>query len=193
MATLIEGRREEYPLMLTAGVLEAFERGVICGVGRGPKWTKGGGRRSTELNWRGAGSRTRGIACGLIGNVASDGAIGLSDSPVILCEAKGQIFDENFDARVDGVMNPASTSLSSGVSLGMIDRQSSIFSVGDGKDVGEGGGCVDGVYRNTMSVHRWKTVSDMCSRQLTAMRKVISFMLISTVFKPDILLQARAE
>lgn len=110
-----------------------------------------------------------------------------------LCEAKGQILEGNFGVGAGGVINPASNSLSSGVSFGIMDRQSSFFSIGDGKDVGEGGGWGDGVYRKTMSVHRWKTVSEICRRQLTAVRKVISFMLISSVFKPDILLHARAE
>lgn len=58
-------------------------------------------------------------------------------------------------------------------------------------DPGDGGWV--GVYFKTMSVQRWKTASVICNCQLTAMRKAISFWLISKVFNPDILLHARAE
>lgn len=50
-----------------------------------------------------------------------------------------------------------------------------------------------GVNFNTMSVHRWYVVSDMCSFHCTASRNTSSFWLISAVGRPEILLQARAE
>lgn len=49
------------------------------------------------------------------------------------------------------------------------------------------------VYRSIMSVQRWKTASVTCKRQLIAVRNVISFIVISCVLSPDILLHARAE
>src|SRR5690349_9102402 len=55
------------------------------------------------------------------------------------------------------------------------------------------GGAGGGVYLRTISFHLWKTSSTMWSFQLTAIRKAISFWLISWVLSPEILLQARAE
>lgn len=69
---------------------------------------------------------------------------------------------------------------------------------GDDDDNGEIG-VEDGVvvvvevYFKIRSVHRWKTDSDTCKRQLMASRNVISFMLISCALRPEILLHARAE
>ena len=60
-------------------------------------------------------------------------------------------------------------------------------------EIGDPGERAEGVYRKTTSLHRWKTDSEMWSFQLTASRKAISFVLISCVFRPDILLHARAE
>jgi hypothetical protein len=80
----------------------------------------------------------------------------------------------------------------SGLRLRIIDFQSADWSANRGHDEPGVGGWV-GVYFKTMSVQRWKTASVMCNCQLTAKRKAISFWLISKVFKPEILLHARAE
>jgi hypothetical protein len=50
-----------------------------------------------------------------------------------------------------------------------------------------------GVNFKTRSVQRWKVASQMCRRHSTASRNINSFWLISNVFKPEILLHARAE
>jgi hypothetical protein len=80
-----------------------------------------------------------------------------------------------------------------GLSLRMIDFQSADCSAACFGQAALGDGGCDGVYLRTISVQRWNTASVICSRQLTARRKVISFWLISSVFSPEILLQARAE
>lgn len=80
----------------------------------------------------------------------------------------------------------------SGVSLGMIfchdHGLSSPVGEGNPEDV-----VTVGVYLRTISVHRWKTVSEICNFQSTAFKNVNSFSLISWVSNPEILLHARAE
>ncbi len=62
-----------------------------------------------------------------------------------------------------------------------------------GEDLGKESVDADGEYFSTISVQRWKTGSGMWSFQFTAVKKAISFALISLAFSPEILLQARAE
>jgi hypothetical protein len=50
-----------------------------------------------------------------------------------------------------------------------------------------------GVNFKTRSVQRWKRASETCRRHPTASRNINSFWLISRVFRPEILLHARAE
>ena len=77
---------------------------------------------------------------------------------------------------------------------GVRESITAFHSLGDTMDeIGDPGECADGVYRKTTSLHRWKTDSVMCNFQFTASRKAISFVLISWVLRPDILLHARAE
>ncbi|KAL8919592.1 MAG: hypothetical protein Q9172_004920 [Xanthocarpia lactea] len=62
-----------------------------------------------------------------------------------------------------------------------------------GEDLGKESVDADGEYFSTISVQRWKTGSGMWSFQFTAVKKAISFALISQAFSPEILLHARAE
>jgi hypothetical protein len=68
--------------------------------------------------------------------------------------------DGVFTSSVDLI--PSSTVSSSGVNIGIIELQSALFSsTRMGDEFGDDAGGTDGVYFRTMSVHRWKTVSEM--------------------------------
>jgi hypothetical protein len=83
------------------------------------------------------------------------------------------------------ILNPSMLSKSE-LSWRMIAFQSAVSPA-------PGDGCSDDVYFNTIPVQRWITASVIYIRQLTAKRNANSFWLISKVFNPEILFQARAE
>lgn len=83
-------------------------------------------------------------------------------------------------------------SCKSGVSRGMTLFQIALISATP-KLWPAGGGRCGAVYFRTMSAHLLKTASGICRRQLTALKKRRSLLLISTVLSPDILLHAFAE
>lgn len=102
-----------------------------------------------------------------------------------LISEPGELYPESLAKSAD----PKSKLSSSGVSSGTMDFQ---VWTGDGQDLGVFT-WADGEYLRTIATQRWNTGSGMCSFQLTALRKALSFWLISQVLSPDILLQARAE
>ena len=90
----------------------------------------------------------------------------------------------------DSLASPKWNWSNSGVRRGTIAFH--VF-VDRGEDLGEAGDEADGEYFSTILVHRWNTGSGIWSFQFTAFKNALSFMLISQAFRPEILLQARAE
>lgn len=87
------------------------------------------------------------------------------------------------------LLGTTSTVSSAGVRIGTIIFQS--CRTGSMDEPGDGGG--GDVYLIKISCHRSNIASGTWSFQLTACRKAISLVLISSVFNPDMRLQARAE
>lgn len=153
MAELMDGRLELQAL--TAGVFEATVDGVICGVGSGPMRASAGvgGARS------GFGSKKRGKAVIGVGVLTCDvestamGCDATRETGVVICERS--LLTGHCGASAGLLCCGIGTLSSSGVKTGI-----KLFQVIAMPCPGEGG-CMLGVYRSTMSVHRLKTGSAM--------------------------------
>lgn len=186
---LIDERAGQRPLALTAGVLKVLACGVIVGVGSGPIWGSDGTAWRIELDARGVGSSTRGITLGFVGVWSFDpeergDEISANPQGLVVPSWRGG------DMVPDTADDPNSGLSRSGVSASITAFHSLEAIMDEIEDPGE---CAEGVYRKTISLQRWNTNSEIWSFQLTASKKAISFVLISCVLRPDILLHARAE
>ena len=185
MAELMEGRRELQAL--TAGVLEATDDGVICGVGKGPKRTKAGvGGASSGL-----GSKNRGSAVAGVGVLSFD-SMRIELSAFLV--GVGVVGDDHPQFSGGGAVSLGLLSgrgklSNSGVKSGMMLFQAGLMGIAPAP--GEGGG--DGVHRRTISCHLSNVGLGMWSLQSILLRNVRSLVLISHTLRPDILLQALAE
>lgn len=149
IAEQIDGRRDTASRTLTAGVFEATDDGVSCGVGSGP-WRARAGVGGAPISTRG--SKTFGKARGVL-SLDSD-----SRAAKEFLVGVGVAGEENCQLPVDsctrlGVYGIGTVS-SSGVRIG-----TTLFHV-NMPDPGEGG-CALGVYLSTKSVHRLKIASGM--------------------------------
>lgn len=189
MAMLIDERAGQRPPALTAGVLKVLVCGVIVGVGSGPILGSDGTAWGIDFDARGVGSSTRGITQGFVGVWSFDpeergDATSANPKGLVVSTWRGG------DMAPGTADEPNSKWSRSGVKESMTAFHSLEDPMDDPGDPGE---CAEGVYRKTTSLQRWKTGSEIWSFQLTASKKAISFVLISCVLRPDILLHARAE
>jgi hypothetical protein len=165
--------------------------GVIAGVGNKPEDCSGGRIGRFETLPHGIGSSALGIVYGFVGVESLDskyarepdsaGGVGKLDGPRSPLRWSGL---ERFEL----LTPPNSTPSRAGVRCGMIDLHELVE-----PDDDVGGTDEETENLRTISVHRLKRGSGMCSFQSIAARKAISLLLISLVLNPDILLHARAE
>jgi hypothetical protein len=146
MADANDGRLEQVPRTLTAGVEAAQDCGVICGVGRSPSLCKAG-RVGFEDSTREAGSKV-GFDRGQIGDCCS---LGEHIEAMLLTRnrerrGEGASASKSIPNKSGGLVGSMSTVTRSGVNLGInVFQQSSGLSEEPGV----------GVYLRTMSVQRW--------------------------------------
>jgi hypothetical protein len=184
MAEHMDGRLE--PQVLTAGVPEATDDGVMTGVGRGPIRASAGvgGQRFGE------GSRKRGNAAKGVGllscevDLGSDG-VGIAPFRNGVAGSKYEVVSFSIDSLLSIKGKLSSSGVNRGINRFQVDVAENMPQPGD-----DGG---SGVYRSTISCHFSKRGFAMCSFQFTLFKNMRSFVLISQTFKPDILLHALAE
>lgn len=153
------------------------------GVGSGPRRTSDGvGGSMFGDGSKNRGGRTVSGLCG-VGVASAEPAKSMNRG------VTGETLLGSGATMVNVFRGITSTVSSSGVRRGTIAFQS--WTIDSSDEPGVGGRC--DVYLMRMSCHRSNNDSGTCNFQLTAFKKAISLVLISSVFKPDILLQARAE